>query len=175
MSNSCDPHKKLSVFLPFLPSSFFLSLLFFPKFISLTEYILHAYYKTLCTPGSRIKGSDPTRDWAKLACVCLRVSGRSMGWRWPAVNLGALTTTVLEGLASWLKSFWRRSLPSAENWIKDLLNMALPEQGPVLPTARPFHQEAYTNLLSSSIRGQTEWKPQSQKTNQTDHMNHSLV
>ena len=32
-----------------------------------------------------------------------------------------------------------------------------------------------SSLLSSSIRGQTELKPQSQKTNQTDHMDHSLV
>ena len=34
------------------------------------------------------------------------------------------------------------------------------------------HQEASISLLSFSIRGQTEWKPQSQKTN---HMDHSLV
>ena len=33
-----------------------------------------------------------------------------------------------------------------------------------------LHQEACTDLLSSSIRGQAEWKPQSQKTNQNDHM-----
>ena len=39
----------------------------------------------------------------------------------------------------------------------------------------PSHQESWANLLSLSIRGQTEWKPQSQKTNQTDHMDHSLV
>ena len=31
------------------------------------------------------------------------------------------------------------------------------------------------SLLSLSIRGQTEWKPQSQKDNKTDHMDHSLV
>ena len=36
-------------------------------------------------------------------------------------------------------------------------------------------QEASTSLLSSSIREQKEWKSQSQKTNQTDHMDHSLV
>ena len=30
------------------------------------------------------------------------------------------------------------------------------------------HQEASTSFLSSSITGQTEWKPQSEKTNQTD-------
>ena len=31
------------------------------------------------------------------------------------------------------------------------------------------------SLLSLFIRRQKEWKPQSQKTNQTDHMDHSLV
>ena len=61
-------------------------------------------------------------------------------------------------------------------WIKDLLSMACPpEQDPVFPTASPSHQEVSTSLLSSSIRRQTEWKPQSQETNQTDHMDHSLV
>ena len=56
--------------------------------------------------------------------------------------------------------------------------MALParaEQDLVLSTASPLHQEASTSLLSSSIRGQMEWKLQSQKTNQTDHMDHNLV
>ena len=33
-------------------------------------------------------------------------------------------------------------------------------------------QEASISLLSLSVRGQTEWKPQSQKTNQTDPMDH---
>ena len=52
----------------------------------------------------------------------------------------------------------------AENWIKDLLNMALPaEQDPVFPTTSPFHQEACTILLSSSIIGQTVWKPNHRK------------
>ena len=61
-----------------------------------------------------------------------------------------------------------------------------PEQDPVFPTVSPSHQEACSSLLSSSIRGQTEeartinlqtpkWKPQSQKANQNDHMDHSLV
>ena len=46
---------------------------------------------------------------------------------------------------------------SAENWIKDLLSMALPlEQDPVLSIDSPSHQEACTNLLSSSIREKTE-------------------
>ena len=37
------------------------------------------------------------------------------------------------------------------------------------------HQEASISLLSLSITGKTEWKPQLKKINQTDHMDHSLV
>ena len=65
--------------------------------------------------------------------------------------------------------------------------MALPTWvRPCFPTASPSHQEACTSLLSSSIRGQTEeartiiqrppeWKSQSQRANQNDHVYHSLV
>ena len=49
------------------------------------------------------------------------------------------------------------------------------EQDPVSPSVSLSHQEASISLLSFSIRGQTDWKPQSQKTIQTDHMYHSLV
>ena len=49
------------------------------------------------------------------------------------------------------------------------------EQDPVSPTVSISYQEASISLLYLSFRGQTEWKPQSQKTNQTDHMDHSLV
>ena len=53
--------------------------------------------------------------------------------------------------------------------------MALPiRKRPSLPLSLS-HQEASVSLLSLSIRGKTEWKPQSQTTNQTDHMDHSLV
>ena len=53
------------------------------------------------------------------------------------------------------KIYWTQSYP--------------PEQDPVFPMASSSHQEAYTRLLSSSIRGQTEWKPQSQKRYYTKH------
>ena len=50
-----------------------------------------------------------------------------------------------------------------------------PEQDPDSPTVSPSHQEAsrslffsHRSLLSLFVRGQTEWKAQSQKTNQTD-------
>ena len=60
-----------------------------------------------------------------------------------------------------LKIYWAWSHPS--------------EQDPVSPSVSLSHQEASISLLPLSIRGQTEWKPQSQKTKQTDHMYHSLV
>ena len=52
---------------------------------------------------------------------------------------------------------------------------SLPLAPPGKPLASPSHQEASTSLLSLSVRGQTEGKPQSQKMNQTDQMDHSLV
>ena len=49
------------------------------------------------------------------------------------------------------------------------------EQNPISPSVSLSHQQASISLLSLSIREKKEWKPQSQKTNQTDHMDHSLV
>ena len=49
------------------------------------------------------------------------------------------------------------------------------EQDPVSPSVSLSQKEASISLLSFSIRGQTEWKPQSQKINRFDHMAHSLV
>ena len=49
------------------------------------------------------------------------------------------------------------------------------EQDPVSPSVSLSHQEASISLLPFSIRGQTEWKPQLQKTNKSDHRDHSLV
>ena len=47
--------------------------------------------------------------------------------------------------------------PSTENWIKDLLSMALPiRTRPSFPSVSLSHQEASISLLSLSIRGQTE-------------------
>ena len=39
------------------------------------------------------------------------------------------------------------------------------EQDPVSPSVSLSHQEASISFLSFSIRGKTDWKPQSQKTN----------
>ena len=127
-------------------------------------------------PGER--SCDPTRDWARLACACLGVSGGGMGWQQPVTGSGTLTTTVLGGPACWHKSFfWRRwplppprfglrpdcrreHSPTHQQKIGLKTYWACPcppEQDPVFPRASPFHQESCTSLLSSSIRGQTEW------------------
>ena len=55
-----------------------------------------------------------------------------------------------------LKTYWAWPHPS--------------EQDPVSPSVSLYHQEVSISLLSLSIRGPTEWKPQSQKTNPTDHI-----
>ena len=49
------------------------------------------------------------------------------------------------------------------------------EQDPVSSTVSLPHQEASISLTALSLRGLTELKPQLQKTNQTDFMDHSLV
>ena len=75
------------------------------------------------------------------------------------------------------------SLACCSQWgCKDLntseqkLSMALPTRARASFTHSQFLPPgSFHNLLSSSIRGQTEWKSQPQKTNQTDHMDHNLV
>ena len=53
--------------------------------------------------------------------------------------------------------------------------MAPSEQDPDFPTVSLSHQEVSTSVLTLYIKGQTEWKQQSQKDKETDHMDHSLV
>ena len=55
--------------------------------------------------------------------------------------------------------------PSTENWIKDLLSMAPPiRTRPSFPLSQSLPSGSFISLLSWSIRGQTDSKPQSQKT-----------
>ena len=66
--------------------------------------------------------------------------------------------------------------PSSENWIKDILGTALPTRArPTFPHSQSLPSGSFTSLLSLSFRGQTEWKPQLQKTNQTVHLDHSCT
>jgi len=94
-------------------------------------------------------------------------------WRWVWASCG-----------NW---WWRRKPGMLQSMVPQIvghdwtteLNWAWPrlqEQDPVFPMACSSHQEACTCLLSSSssIRGQTEQKPQSQKTNQPITCNATL-
>ena len=91
-------------------------------------------------PGER--SSDPTRDWLRLAWECPGVSAEAWGQWWPAAGLGALSVAVhtwhllkevtiifITSTIVWPQVNSREETqlhPSTENWIKDLLSMALP-------------------------------------------------
>ena len=48
----------------------------------------------ICISLMANRSSDSTRDWPRLACECPGVSGGSVGRRWPAAGLGALSVAV---------------------------------------------------------------------------------
>ena len=149
--------------------------------------------KTSCAPGTR-RSSVPTRDWARLdlpvsvqeypvvACVdsgLLWVRGTEHNsactspfeggchyCHYPDHNWASGQTTGKEHKPAHqqkigLKICWARPHPS--------------EQDLVSPTVSLSHKEVSVSLPSLSISEQMEGKPQSQKTNQTDHMDHILV
>ena len=116
-----------------------------------------------------IKGHD-TKTWPRLKTVEVikhKERGRSLN-----------TIAV-----SWVRS-WNKNLNKIYSWVLSswyctmVLYWAWPHQNTrisVSPAVSLSHQEVSISLLPFSIRGQTDWKAQSQKTNQSNHMNHSLV
>ena len=129
-------------------------------------------------PGRQ--GNWQQQSWE--ACVGLSPSGgchlphhrayRSQNW------VASSQTTKKEGA---------QPHSSADNWIKEFLSMALPPRArPSFPHSQALASGNLQNLLSLCIRRQTEetrttisqppkQKPQSQKPNQRDHMDHNLV
>ena len=112
-----------------------------------------------------------------LVVACFRVGGTECS----STCMGPLKTVAIIFITStivwpWVSNREETQLhPSTEDWIKDLLSMALPiRTGPSFPSVSLSYQEASISLLSFSIRGQTDWKPQSQKTNQSDYMTIAL-
>ena len=110
-------------------------------------------------PGER--SSVPRRDWVSLACEFPGVSGESMGERLGLRQQIGREHSHTHQQKNGLKIYWAWPHPSKKD--------------PISPTVSLFHQEASISFLSLLIRGQTEWKSQSQKINQTDPMGHSLV
>ena len=115
-----------------------------------------------------------------------------MGWWWPAAGLGALSVAVracdlLEEVPiifttsarvwSQVNSMEGTQLhPSTENWIKDLLSMALSIRiRPSFPLSQSLPSGGFHKPLILFHQMADRLKITIQKTNQYNHMNHSLV
>ena len=134
-------------------------------------------------PGE--KSCDPTRHWPRLAHECPGVwqrHGSAVAWcrvgsteRDSAWDL--LREVAIISITSTIP--WPQVEQQGENTAPPIdrkLDSRFTEHGPAYQNKTQFpHREASISLLSFSARGQTDWKPQSQKTNHTDHMDHSLV
>ena len=129
-------------------------------------------------PGE--KGSDPTRDWPRLAHECPGVTGRGLGWQWPGLGSGLVGRVEgTECSSVWMWPFeggphylhyihhslaagqttGREHSPAHQHKTELKIYWAWPrpsEQDPVSPSVSLSHQEASISLLSLSIRGQTE-------------------
>ena len=124
-----------------------------------------SFEKTWCWERLRAGREGDNRGWDGWMASLTQ-------WTWVWVNSRSWWRTGKPGMLWFMGSQRVRHDWATElNWAW----LCSSKQNTVFPTASPSHQEASTSFLSSSIRGQTEWKPQSQETNQTDPMNHSLV
>ena len=155
--------------------------------------LLKGTNKTLCLPGPRRKAQWPLKRltqtclWAfgglQQRCgsvvACLRVRGTECGSACMGTFEGGhhypyyLHHSLVSG-----QTTGREHIPAHQQKIALKIYWACPrpsEKDPVSSTVSLSHQEGSISFLSFSISGQTEWKPQSKKTNQTDHMDHSLL
>ena len=141
-------------------------------------------------PGER--SSDPTRNRPRHAHECQGVSSGGVGWWWPVAGSKALsaampawdilkevtvifiTSTIVQAQ---VKQQWGNTdLPinrKLDYWFIE--HSTIHQKKTQFPPVSLSHQEASISLLSLPIRGQTEWKPQSQKMTQTDYKDHNLV
>ena len=142
--------------------------------------------KTLCALGPRRKEQWPHKRLPTLACECV-LESPPKAWVGGA-EIGHVYMGPFEGGLHYLYYF-HHSLLSGQakgkghstdhqekNGLKiyKALSCTL-EQDPISPTDNLSHQETFISHLFLSIRGQTEWKPQSQKTNQTRYLGHNFV
>ena len=162
-------------------------------YTGLGKQTLGGHRQSLCAPGPRGGEQWPHR---RLTQTCLWVS-RSLWWRQGLAvaccrdgdtECASAYTGPFEGGQHCLHCL-HNSLVSGQITVREHspaqcqkigLKIYWPwpcpsEQDPVFHTVSLFHKEASISLLSLSIRGQREWKPQLPKTNQTDHMDHSFV
>ena len=138
----------------------------------------------------KITATSFTRSYACTAAI--RAPDPAAGHHWPHLSQRLLDThrrvwvsTQPDLTQVWLSlcgvsGSWSNNregtepCPSTENWIKDLMNMAPPfHTRPSFPHSQSPSPGSFYKPLILILWGQTEWKPQSQKTNRTDHMDHS--
>ena len=159
----------------------------------LGKQTLGGHKQNLWAPGPKRKEQWPYKRLTQTWVWVSRVSGRGVCQWWHAAGSGALSAAVhARDLLKEVAIFFITSTIVWSQIKQQGGNTELPinkkigltiywawphpsEQDPVSSSVSLSHQEASISLLSLSIRGQTEWKPQSQKTNQTGHMIHSLV
>ena len=123
--------------------------------------------------------ADPYHCRRHQTQFCLSLCGVSgsrsaQGWFEPSEHLWQVrgftaTTPALTVLLEFLCPWTWVSPNSCSRATQTLL------QGLPFPSVRLSHQEAPISLLSFSIRGKTDWKSQTQKTNQSDCMDNSSV
>ena len=68
--------------------------------------LLEGTNKTLCTPGSGRKKQSLCKRWSQ---TCLGVSGAGLRPQWPDLGQRYWLQKSWEVMASWYKSFWKRS------------------------------------------------------------------
>ena len=143
-----------------------------------------------------------SRPWerAEGPWLCLMTTQLLFSLLWPfsfvSTFINSLTKLILwsfpqragkgHGTGARNKGFCSFHHSSAENWVKDLLSIALPTREILspqsVPPTRKLAQASYpcpsegnTEEARISILWPPEWKLQSQKTKQCGHMDHNLV
>ena len=162
----------------------------------LTHYRATRTYRTGKTDSCRAQ-TKPCVHWPhkRLTQTCLWVSrslqqshGSAVAWcRVGGTEYGSACMGPFEGGHHYLhylhhsltsgQTTGREHSPAHQQKIGLKIYWAWPcpsEQDP-FSLRKSSHQEASISLVTLSIRGRIEWKPLSQKTSQTDHMDHSLV
>ena len=128
--------------------------------------LLEGTNKTLCSPELRRKEQWNDKRLSQMRLWGSRSLLQRRGSTVVGLGVGALNTAVLAQVLlkdchyAYLRPQYRQRTkphPPLENWIKDLLSMALP----IRARARFPHSPSLPS--GGFLRGQTEWKPQSQK------------
>ena len=160
-------------------------------YTGLGKQTLGGHKQNLACTRTQGKGAVTPQETARLACECPGVPGGGMGWKWHAAGSGALSVAVCawellkEVAIIFITStiVWSQvkqqggSIAHFQQKIGLKIYWAWPpiRTRPSFPHSQSLPSGSFHKPLTSIHQRETEWKPQSQKNNQTDHMDHSLV